>query len=116
MAAYGVTPTPTPGTRTVNFAWQASASPEVVGYKILWGLGHNNYQNVRDVKNSLRAPLTLSNSNTYYVTVLAYSMTDTSEFSNEVVGARLVIIFATSSSEQAAILNPLNGPISWDTN
>jgi len=85
MAAHGVTPTPTPGTRTVKFAWQASASPEVVGYKILWGLGHNNYQSVRDVKNSLTAPLTLSNSNTYYVTVLAYSMTDTSEFSNEVV-------------------------------
>lgn len=85
MAVYGVTPTPTPATRTVKFAWQPSGSPEVVGYKILWGTGHNNYQNVRDVKNNITSSLTLSRSSKYYVAVLAYSMKDTSSFSNEVV-------------------------------
>jgi hypothetical protein len=79
------TPTPTPATRTVKFAWKASPSPEVVGYKIFWGTGSQNYQNVRDVKNALTASLTLSTSNEYYVAVTAYSMTASSWFSNEVI-------------------------------
>jgi hypothetical protein len=80
------TPTPTPTTtRTVKLAWKASSSPEVVGYKIFWGGGSRNYQNVRDVKNALTASLTLSKSNRYYVAVLAYSMTESSSFSNEVI-------------------------------
>jgi hypothetical protein len=84
---HGITPTPTPAptTRTVKFGWKASPSPEVVGYKIFWGTGSNNYQNVRDVKNALTASLTLSTSNKYYVAVIAYSMTQNSWFSNEVV-------------------------------
>jgi hypothetical protein len=79
------TPTPTPTNRTVKFAWQASSSSEVVGYKIFWGTGSHNYQSVRDVKNVLTTSVSLSTSTKYYVAVVAYSMTNTSGFSNEVV-------------------------------
>jgi hypothetical protein len=79
------TPTPTPATRTVKFAWTASSSPEVVGYKIFWGTGSYNYQNVRDVKNALSTSLTVSTTAQYYVSVLGYSMTANSPFSNQVV-------------------------------
>ena len=78
-------PSPTPSTRTVTFTWEASMSPEAIGYKIFWGTGSHNYQYVRDVNNSLRASLTLSQSKDYYVAVAAYSMTTTSSLSNEVV-------------------------------
>ena len=74
-----------PATRTVKFAWNASPSAEVVGYKIFWGTGSYNYQNTRDVKNALTTSLTLSRNNEYYVAVIAYSMTTNSWFSNEVV-------------------------------
>ena len=71
-------------TRTVKFAWKASPSAEVVGYKVFWGTGSQNYQNVRDVKNVLTTSLTLSETK-YYVAVIAYSMTANSWFSNEVI-------------------------------
>ena len=71
-------------TRTVKFAWTASPSAGVVGYKIFWGTGSHNYQNVRDVKNVLTTSLTLSETK-YYVAVAAYSMTTNSGFSNEVI-------------------------------
>ena len=71
-------------TRTVKFAWKASPSAEVVGYKIFWGTGSHNYQNVRDVKNVLTTSLTLSETK-YYVAVTAYSMTANTWFSNEVI-------------------------------
>ena len=71
-------------TRTVKFAWKASPSAEVVGYKIFWGTGSHNYQNVQDVKNVLTTSLTLSETK-YYVAVTAYSMTANSWFSNEVI-------------------------------
>jgi hypothetical protein len=84
QALYGITPTPTPSPRTVKFAWRASPSPGVVGYKIFWGTGSHNYQSTRDVKNALAASLSLSSSK-YYVAVVAYSMAETSWFSNEVI-------------------------------
>jgi hypothetical protein len=71
-------------TRTVKFAWNASPSAEVVGYKIFWGTGSHNYQNVLDVKNVLTTSVTVSQTK-YYVTVTAYSMTTNSGFSNEVI-------------------------------
>jgi hypothetical protein len=71
-------------TRTVKFAWKASPSAEVVGYRIFWGTGSHNYQNVRDVRNVLTTSLTLSQTK-YYVVVNAYSMTTNSQFSNEVI-------------------------------
>jgi hypothetical protein len=79
------TPTPTPATRTVKVAWKASSSPEVVGYKVFWGTGSHNYQNVSDVKSVLTTSLTLSQNSEYYVAVVAYTTTDSSWFSNEVV-------------------------------
>jgi len=79
------TATPTPATRTVKFAWKASSSDEVVGYKIYWGTGTYNYQNVRDVKNAMTTSLTLSKTTQYYVAVSAYSMSTNSPFSNEVM-------------------------------
>jgi len=69
----------------VELAWQASPSPEVVGYKIFWGTGSYNYQSARDVRNALTTSLSLSTSSKYYVAIVAYSMTETSGFSNEVV-------------------------------
>src|SRR4030095_14306847 len=60
---HAVTPTPTPTTRTVKFGWRASPSDDVVGYKIFWGTGSYNYQNVRDVRNVLTTSLTLSTTN-----------------------------------------------------
>ena len=71
-------------TRTVKFAWKASPSAQVVGYKIFWGTGSHNYQNVRDVRNVLTTSLTLSETK-YYIAVSAYSMTTNSGFSNEVI-------------------------------
>ena len=87
QALYAITPTPTPtpATRTVKVAWKASSSPEVVGYKVFWGTGSQNYQNVRDVKSALATSLTLSQNSEYYVAVVAYTTTDSSWFSNEVV-------------------------------
>ena len=79
------TATPTPATRTVKFAWKASSSDEVVGYKIYWGTGTYNYQNVRDVKTAMTTSLTLSKTTQYYVAVSAYSMSTNSPFSNEVI-------------------------------
>jgi len=79
------TPTPTPATRTVKFTWKASSSDEVVGYKIYWGTGTYNYQNVRDVKTALTTSLTLSQITQYYVAVSAYTMSTDSPFSNEVI-------------------------------
>ena len=79
------TATPTPATRTVKFAWKASSSDEVVGYKIYWGTGTYNYQNVRDVKTAMTTSLTLSKATQYYVAVSAYSMSTNSPFSNEVI-------------------------------
>src|SRR5437868_15386424 len=78
-------PSPTPSTRTVTFAWNASTSQEAIGYKILWGTGSYNYQQVRDEKNSLTTSLTLFQSNEYYVDVAAYSMIAISSLSSEVV-------------------------------
>src|SRR5438309_2254054 len=78
-------PHPMPATRTVKLAWKGSPSTEVVGYKIFWGTGSYNYQNVRDVKNALTASLALPKNNEYYVAVNAYSMTTSSWFSNEVI-------------------------------
>src|SRR5207249_11385144 len=63
---------------------KASPSAEVVGYKIFWGTGSHNYQNVQDVKNALTTSLTLSETK-YYVAVTAYSMTANSWLSNEVI-------------------------------
>ena len=71
-------------TRTVKFAWKASPSAEVVGYKIFWGTGSHHYQNVQDVNNVLTTSLTLSETK-YYVAVTAYSMTANSWLSNEVI-------------------------------
>ena len=71
-------------TRTVKFAWNGSPSAEVVGYKIFWGTGSHNYQNVRDVRNVLTTSLTLSETK-YYVAVTAYSMTTNSGLSGEVI-------------------------------
>ena len=79
------TPTPTPANRTVKLAWTASSSDEVVGYKIYWGTGTSNYQNVRDVRNVVTTSLTLSKTTKYYIAVSAYSMSTNSPFSNEVV-------------------------------
>jgi hypothetical protein len=79
------TPTPTPAARTVKFAWTASSSDDVVGYKIYWGTGTYNYQNVLDVRNALTTSLTLSKSTKYYVAVSAYTMSTNSPFSNEVI-------------------------------
>lgn len=87
-ALHAVTPTPTPTpapTRAVSFAWKASVSPGVIGYKIFWGTGSGNYQNVRDVKNVLATSLTLSKTSQYYVTVSAYTMETSSSMSNEVI-------------------------------
>src|SRR5438093_12574196 len=86
-ALQAVTPTPTPvPTRTVSFAWVASPSAGVIGYKIFWGTGSRNYQNVRDVKNVTTTSLTLSQTSQYYVAVAAYSMSTSSGMSNEVSG------------------------------
>jgi len=87
QALYATTPTPTPtsATRTVQLTWKASSSPEVVGYKVFWGTGSQNYQNVRDVQSALTTSLTLSQNSEYYVAVVAYTTTDSSWFSNEVV-------------------------------
>ena len=87
-ALQAVTPTPTPTpvpTRTVSFAWVASPSAAVIGYKIFWGTGSRNYQNVRDVKNVITTSLSLSKSSQYYVAVAAYSMSTSSAMSNEVI-------------------------------
>jgi hypothetical protein len=81
------TPSPTPSStqRTVSFGWTASPDPSVLGYKIYWGTGSGNYQNVRDVKKVMTTSLVLTNANKYYVAVTAYDLTHESYLSNEVV-------------------------------
>ncbi len=85
LPAANTAPGSTSSSRVVQFHWNASTSSSVVGYKIFWGTGTRNYQNVRDVRNVLSTSLSLSTGTQYYVTVAAYSLTSTSRLSNEVI-------------------------------
>lgn len=84
--ALAADPSPTPSTqRTVTFTWTASSSESVLGYKLYWGTGSENYQNVKDVKMAFSSSLILSTTNEYYVAAKAYSSSGESALSNEVV-------------------------------
>lgn len=82
-----ISPTPTPiaTQRNVSFTWSASPSSSVLGYRIYWGTGSGNYQNVRDVKNVLKTTLSLPKATKYYVAVSAYNSGGNSGFSNQVI-------------------------------
>ncbi len=82
------TPSPTPysSLRTIVVAW----SPPVggvapLGYKLYWGTGSGNYQNVRDVKNVLQYSITAEKARQYYFVATAYTLSGESSFSNQVI-------------------------------
>ncbi|MCU0835793.1 MAG: hypothetical protein MUC77_15380 [Chromatiaceae bacterium] len=73
--------------QAVTLAWNPSASPNVGGYLLYYGLGRGQYTTVVDVGNQTRyTVLDLEDGVIYYFAVTAYDTTRTieSDFSNEV--------------------------------
>lgn len=85
-AATSPSPTPSASERTVVFKWNPPTSGvKPLGYKVFWGTGSGNYQNVRDVKDVLTCSIILQKSQKYYVASRAYTMGGESNFSNQVI-------------------------------
>jgi hypothetical protein len=85
-APTSTSPSPRPvQERTIRFAWNPSPDRSVVSYKIYWGTGSRNYQQVRELKPIQRTELTLPSNTTYYVAVSACNMVGESRLSNEVI-------------------------------
>lgn len=52
------TPTPAPVPFPLTLTWDKSASPEVTGYRIYWGIGTNaDYANVVDTSSNLQVTI-----------------------------------------------------------
>lgn len=70
----------------VSLAWNPSASEDVVGYKIYFGLSSGNYGEPIVIGNQTSYTVTdLSDATTYYFSVTAYDLSgNESGFSNEV--------------------------------
>jgi hypothetical protein len=81
----GALPPKPPG--TVTLAWDASPSPEVVGYRVYFGAGSQQYTNSVTVGLVGQAAITnLTKGTTYYFAATAYDAGGVeSEFSNEAV-------------------------------
>ncbi len=71
--------------QSVVLAWNASADPEVTGYKIYYGTSSHDYTNVVDVGNVTNATISgLADATTYYFAATTYDgVGDESAFSNE---------------------------------
>jgi hypothetical protein len=72
-------------TITVKLAWDPSVSPEVVGYKIYYGLSSRTYSWYVNAGNSLEQIVyDLENGTIYYITAVGYDINgNESDFSNE---------------------------------
>ncbi len=72
----------------VHFVWKPpaeSSDHRIVGYKIYWGTGSRNYQQVRELKPAHKTSLELARRTTYYVAVSASNLFGESVLSNEVI-------------------------------
>lgn len=71
---------------SASFAWDASPSPDVTGYRIYWGPSTRTYTNHVVIGNFLTGSVTnLSEGATYYFAATAYNAHGLeSDFSNEV--------------------------------
>jgi hypothetical protein len=103
---------------SVILAWDASVSPEVVGYRLYDGPSSGNYTNIVDIGPNLYATReNLFRGRTYFFAVTAYDGTGTNEsmFSNEV--AYLVPLLTNTVTTITALIAPaIAGPWSEFTN
>jgi hypothetical protein len=67
---------------SINFAWDASVSEGVTGYKVYWGTAQGSYANPVDVGNVLAYSINHPGVQRHYA-VTAYNATHESEFSND---------------------------------
>jgi fibronectin type 3 domain-containing protein len=70
----------------VNLAWDPNTEPDVAGYRLYYGLGSRNYDQVMDVGNSTSCVVTgLEQGRTYFFAATAVNTANLeSDFSNEV--------------------------------
>ena len=67
---------PAQNTQSVNLAWDASPSSDVVGYLVEYGTSSGNYTNVQDVGNTTTATVSnLAAGTTYYFVAIDYNNT-----------------------------------------
>lgn len=70
---------------TLNMAWDASVTPEVIGYRVYYGTQSGVYTQSKDVGNVLSTAIQdLQEGQTWYFVVRAYTATDESANSNEI--------------------------------
>jgi len=92
-----------PITRTVTLAWDASPSPQVIGYRVHYGTHSGNYSQLLDVGNQTQADVpNLVDGTTYFFTITAYTATGdesapTDELVHTVSAGVLVNISARAS-------------------
>lgn len=102
-------------TASATLAWDASVSPEVVGYFLYTGNASRVYNNTRDVGNVLSVAVTnLAYGTTYWFTVTAYDAYGVeSPYSNEVSYSPV------QKTNRMVQIQPLTGPTltgPWATN
>jgi hypothetical protein len=78
-------PVNTKVTSNVSLTWDASDSPNIVGYKVYIGTASNNYSNPITIGNQTYYIISGLTSGTYYFAVSAYDASNESDKSNEVV-------------------------------
>lgn len=84
-----------------RLVWDANTEPEVIGYKIHRGEASGVYTVTVDVGNVTEYPLVgLDDTKTYYYAVTAYSATQESGFSNEVIRGPPVVGIAAATDLQ----------------
>jgi K319L-like, PKD domain/CARDB/Fibronectin type III domain len=73
----------------VNLAWDPNTEPDLAGYRVYYGLGSRNYDQVMDVGNCTSCLVTgLEQGRTYYFAATAVNTANSeSDFSNEVSAA-----------------------------
>jgi hypothetical protein len=75
---------------TINLTWESSADPALVGYKVYYGTASRTYDHFIDVGNVTNFKLTrLTQGQTYFIVVTAYTSNNESGYSNEVSGVAI---------------------------
>ena len=84
----------------VTLAWDANTEPELVGYRVCFGMASGQYQTVLDVGNATTYTMKNLDAGTYYFAVKAYGNGVESAFSNEVTATVGAASDPQSSDEQ----------------
>ena len=95
-------------TQSVTFGWTQSASPDVNGYHLYYGVGSGTYSNVVDVGNVTNATLSgLVDGTTYYFALTAYDTAGLeSVYSQEI---SYTVPVSTNGPPSISLTAPTNG-------